>query len=371
MFQRLFGQRHANRTITDALYRQIVAAARQPLFYSAWNVPDTPLGRFEMLSVHMFLFLHRMRREEGASREIAQVLTDEFFRDVEHSLRELGIGDLGVPKRMKKLARMFYGRAGGLFWRTGAQRPGRAGCRARAQRPAGLGDVARSRCTCGLRDGCRRIAVRPARRCGSCWRAPLSRADIRTKNMKHGDTKHSAESPVSFLANVARLPQKGMPVVIEADADQRVRLAEDHGLVSVKRYRADLLVAPWKRHGVKVTGTVEAEIVQECVVTLDPLDARISEEFDAVFLPEDSKLGRLGFHRGGEIVLNSDGPDSPETFSGDTIDVGTLAEEFFALAIDPYPRKSDASLPQAGDDAESDETSNPLGEKLARLRQKS
>ena len=52
-----------------------------------------------------------MRREEGASREIAQVLTDEFFRDVEHSLRELGIGDLGVPKRMKKLARMFYGRA--------------------------------------------------------------------------------------------------------------------------------------------------------------------------------------------------------------------------------------------------------------------
>jgi cytochrome b pre-mRNA-processing protein 3 len=112
MFQRLFGrQRQANRTITDALYSAIVAAARQPVFYSDWNVPDTPLGRFEMLSVHMFLFLHRMRNETGASRDIAQVLTDEFFRDVEHSLRELGIGDLGVPKRMKKLARMFYGRA--------------------------------------------------------------------------------------------------------------------------------------------------------------------------------------------------------------------------------------------------------------------
>jgi cytochrome b pre-mRNA-processing protein 3 len=111
MFQRLFGrQRQANRTITDALYSAIVAAARQPAFYRDWNVPDTPLGRFEMLSVHMFLFLHRMRNEDGASREIAQVLTDEFFRDVEHSLRELGIGDLGVPKRMKKLARMFYGR---------------------------------------------------------------------------------------------------------------------------------------------------------------------------------------------------------------------------------------------------------------------
>jgi cytochrome b pre-mRNA-processing protein 3 len=112
VFQRLFKrQRDANRTITDALYSEIVAAARQTAPYSDWKVPDTPLGRFEMLSVHMFLFLHRLQNEGGASRDVAQVLTDEFFSDVEHSLRELGIGDLGVPKRMKKLARMFYGRA--------------------------------------------------------------------------------------------------------------------------------------------------------------------------------------------------------------------------------------------------------------------
>lgn len=111
MFQRLFGRRReANRTITDALYGEIVAAARQPAFYSDWNVPDTPLGRFEMLSVQVFLFLHRLRAETGAAREVAQIVTDDFFADVEDSLRELGIGDLGVPKRMKKLARMFYGR---------------------------------------------------------------------------------------------------------------------------------------------------------------------------------------------------------------------------------------------------------------------
>jgi cytochrome b pre-mRNA-processing protein 3 len=111
MFQRLFSrERQNNRAITDALYGQIVAAARQEAFYSAWNVPDTPLGRFEMLSLHMFLFQHRLRGEGTASREVGQTLIDEFFRDVEHSLRELGIGDMGVPKRMKKLARMFYGR---------------------------------------------------------------------------------------------------------------------------------------------------------------------------------------------------------------------------------------------------------------------
>lgn len=110
MFKRLFGRERNNRSITNALYAEIVAAARQPFFYSDWDAPDTPLGRFEMLALHMFLFQHRMRDESGVSREIAQILIDEFFAEVEHSLRDLGIGDMGVPKRMKKLARMYYGR---------------------------------------------------------------------------------------------------------------------------------------------------------------------------------------------------------------------------------------------------------------------
>lgn len=113
MFQRLFGRaRGTNRDVTDALYEAIVAAARQPALYSRWSVPDTPLGRFEMLSLHMFLLQHRLRNETGAPRELAQDLIDQFFADVDHSLRELGIGDMGIPKRMKKLARMFYGRTG-------------------------------------------------------------------------------------------------------------------------------------------------------------------------------------------------------------------------------------------------------------------
>lgn len=115
MILRLFGrsgrQNRARRDIVDAIYGQIVAAARQPEPYARWQVPDTPLGRFEMMALHVFLFMHRMRGETGAAAELTQGVTDEFFKDVEHSLRELGIGDMGVPKRMKKLARMFYGRA--------------------------------------------------------------------------------------------------------------------------------------------------------------------------------------------------------------------------------------------------------------------
>jgi cytochrome b pre-mRNA-processing protein 3 len=111
MFRRLFGRSSlSTRPIVDRLYGQIVAAARQPTLYSHWSVPDTPLGRFEMIGLHLFLVLHRAKGEEGPLKEVCQDLTDEFFRDVEHSIRELGIGDLGVPKRMKMFSRMFYGR---------------------------------------------------------------------------------------------------------------------------------------------------------------------------------------------------------------------------------------------------------------------
>jgi cytochrome b pre-mRNA-processing protein 3 len=110
--KRIFGaERAARRQITDRIYDQIVAAARQPALYASWGVPDTPLGRYEMIALHLFLVLHRLRGEERAAAALAQELTDAFFADLDHSIRELGIGDLGVPKRMKKLARMFYGRA--------------------------------------------------------------------------------------------------------------------------------------------------------------------------------------------------------------------------------------------------------------------
>lgn len=112
MFKRLFGlSRSPNEKIVDFLYEQIVAAARQPRFYADWQVPDTPIGRFEMLSVHMFLFLRRARTGNETVAAIAQETVDAFFTDIDHSLRELGIGDVTVPKRMKKLAKMFYGRA--------------------------------------------------------------------------------------------------------------------------------------------------------------------------------------------------------------------------------------------------------------------
>ncbi len=111
MFKQFFNPaRRRNRAIADAVYVRIVAAARQPAPYSDWAVPDTPLGRFEMVGLHIYLFLRRIRGEGEAADALGQELADTFFLDVDQSLRELGIGDMGIPKRMKTLARMFYGR---------------------------------------------------------------------------------------------------------------------------------------------------------------------------------------------------------------------------------------------------------------------
>ena len=68
------------------------------------------MGRFELLSVVMILYFRRTRHASKGGQEIAQYIVDAFFQDIDHSMRELGIGDQGVPKRMKKFAAMFYGR---------------------------------------------------------------------------------------------------------------------------------------------------------------------------------------------------------------------------------------------------------------------
>ena len=103
-------------TAPDAVfeaYRSIVAQSRQETFYAQWGVPDTVTGRFDMISLHLALLLHRLRGEPAA-RPFAQALVDLFFRDMDRSLRELGVTDLGVPNKVKKMGNVFYGLVGVL-----------------------------------------------------------------------------------------------------------------------------------------------------------------------------------------------------------------------------------------------------------------
>ena len=106
----LFGKKNGNRRIVEKQYAVLTKAARRPYLYEALDVPDTVMGRFEMLSAVLILYFRRTRASNMSGQEIAQEIIDAFFEDVDHSIRELGVGDVGVPKRMKKFAGMFYGR---------------------------------------------------------------------------------------------------------------------------------------------------------------------------------------------------------------------------------------------------------------------
>jgi cytochrome b pre-mRNA-processing protein 3 len=107
----LFGRKKRNQRVVERQYEAITRAARRPVFYAAMDVPDSVMGRFEMISAHLVLYLRASNSAGETTARIAQEIVDAFFEDIDHSIRELGVGDTSVPKRMKRLGRMFYGRA--------------------------------------------------------------------------------------------------------------------------------------------------------------------------------------------------------------------------------------------------------------------
>jgi cytochrome b pre-mRNA-processing protein 3 len=108
MIFRLFRKDTATEPVY-AVYRSIVAQSRQPRFYSDWGVPDTVTGRFDMISLHLALLFRRLRAGDAAQKAFSQAVFDLFFKDMDRSLREMGVGDLGVPKRIQKMGNIFFG----------------------------------------------------------------------------------------------------------------------------------------------------------------------------------------------------------------------------------------------------------------------
>ncbi len=93
----------------EAIYGMIVTQAREPLFYRDLGVPDTVNGRFDLLLLHLWLVLRRLKSVESGTA-LSQGLFDRFCNDMDDNLREMGVGDLTVPKRMRAFGEAFYGR---------------------------------------------------------------------------------------------------------------------------------------------------------------------------------------------------------------------------------------------------------------------
>lgn len=150
-------------------------------------------------------------------------------------------------------------------------------------------------------------------------------------------------SPLSAPINVMTLPTKGRTTVLQPKPDVLAALADELGVETVNELDAKITVKRWQRDGIRLTGPLMADLVQACVVTLEPVPERIETQIDAVFVPDTSKLAKPKV--GGdaqELIIDAEGPDAPEVFEPPELDVGAVVHEFLALSLDPYPRAPDA-----------------------------
>lgn len=177
------------------------------------------------------------------------------------------------------------------------------------------------------------------------------------KTMTPGD-----KPPFSYPVKVGGISANAVTVTLEASPQEREGLAELWNVLTVESLSAEVQINRWKKDGIRLKGRVKASLAQACGVTLEPVPEKIDEPFDQIFVPEGSKLARIVTGESGEMLIDPDGPDLPEVFSGDTVDVGEVVAEFAALALDPYPRKPGMEFTDhlEGDPAEKSGRPNPF-----------
>ena len=157
-----------------------------------------------------------------------------------------------------------------------------------------------------------------------------------------------SEPELSRPLRVDKISAGGMAEDIVANAQERKKLTARFGLLDISKLEASLNIDPERGRMLAVTGTFNADVVQECVVTLEPVAAHIADTIDVLFAPAamlDKGAGPPHFDSGEE--------DVPEPIVNGVIDLGELVAQHLAIALDPYPRKAGVSLPETAFKGES------------------
>lgn len=180
-----------------------------------------------------------------------------------------------------------------------------------------------------------------------------------------------SELEFSVIVATGDVPPAGIELSFEADEKACKRLARRYGILEVVRLAGTARVRPYRKEGLTLECHFEAELVQNCVVTLDPVKQSVDEEFTQRYLPEHLIGPQTTVPDSDrEVTIDIEAEDSPEPMSAGKIDVGEAVAERLALAIDPYPRKTgvnyDAPSPseEGGDASESKPNPFAVLEKL-------
>jgi uncharacterized metal-binding protein YceD (DUF177 family) len=158
------------------------------------------------------------------------------------------------------------------------------------------------------------------------------------------------ERPFSRLVRVDHL-REGQVVAIEATPAEREALASSYRLPAIAALTATLRVDPSGKGGARVTGAVHGELTQICVVSLEPFPATVDEDVDVKFAPQTTASSRSAATEESETFSFTD-EDDPDPVIEGKIDLGALTAEFFALGLDPYPRKPGAAFDEEGTNSE-------------------
>lgn len=195
--------------------------------------------------------------------------------------------------------------------------------------------------------------------------------------MTHKLDREPAELALSRPFPAAQAPAEGLDMAISANARERAAIAAANGLPALERFEARLRITRFGAGGLKVCGEVTADARQRCVVTLEEFETRIVESIEARFTPQHEAAPTTPGGKGGgraradrqtaapEHHIVSLDDDPPDPLIGGVVDLGALACEFFALGLDPYPRKPGATFAEPA--PASDEIS-PFAKLLSKTR---
>lgn len=175
-------------------------------------------------------------------------------------------------------------------------------------------------------------------------------------------------TPFTRSFDVSHLGSTAQTRHVTADAAELQALKKEFDLLDLAGLEADLTLSPWGRHGVKIDGRLQADVVQACVITLQPVPSHMDQRFSLSFLPADVIAADPKTVAEAEVIVVYDEEDPPEPLEGAVIDLGVILTEQFALALDPYPRAPGASLDDVADEGV-DKPASPFAA-LSKLRDK-
>ena len=274
--------------------RRVVEQARQPVFFTEYGVPDTLDGRFELICLHAFLYLHRLKAERRTASRLCQGFFDTMFADFDRSLREMGTGDLSVGKQVKRMAQAFYGR-------IRAYEEGLAGDEAAL--PAAL-----ARNLSAPFPRLPPLRLLPWRTiCAARWRAapadpPADCSPAASRSRRPQPAARAPRrrrwSPMTACAGIfppraadaARL--RAVRQRIAATAEERRSSAARFDLLALDRLVAEVEIRRQGGEMILLSAAFEAEFEQGCVVTLEPVRGAVADSFSLLYGPAEARAGR-------------------------------------------------------------------------------